>query len=128
MGKLTNTFLCMALLVAGLMGITLSLPLQAPALILLGVSGLVGLALVLRRQYDLRLIVLVTLALAYFLIRAWMSPVVDLANEDLFLIIAAGLYNLMKKFVDESGIQYVGENQRESNILPNDDVINVRDK
>jgi O-antigen ligase len=95
MGKLTNTFLCLALLVAGLMGLTLSLPLQAPALIMLGVSGLVGLALVLGRQYDLRLMILVMLALAYFLIRAWMSPVVDLANEDLFLIIAAGLFYLL---------------------------------
>ena len=95
MGKLTNTFLCMALLVAGLMGLTLSLPLQAPALIMLGLSGFVGSALVLRGQYDLRLMIPVILALAYFLVRAWLSPVVDLANEDLFLIIAAGLFYLL---------------------------------
>ena len=92
---MSRLFICLAIIFAGLLGITLSLPLQAPALIFLGVASLLAAALTFRRQYDLRLLIPVLMALVYFSGRAWYSPVVDLATEDLFLIAAASILYLV---------------------------------
>jgi O-antigen ligase len=95
-------FLCLALLCAGVMGLTLSVPLQATALILLAISGLFGVMQLWRGQYDSRLLVPVVMTLGYLLIRAWFSPVWDLAIEDLYLIVSAGLFYLLSGHVSRS--------------------------
>ncbi|MFK7911769.1 MAG: O-antigen ligase family protein [Akkermansiaceae bacterium] len=91
-----NTVLCcLGLLLAGLLGLTLSLPMQAPALVSIGLGGLLGGLLVFQNVPNWRLAVPALIAIVYFILRASMSPVVDLAMEDIFLVSAAGLFYLL---------------------------------
>ena len=89
-----------ALLVAGVIGITLSVPLQAPAVVLLGLGGFlsaVGL-LICKSQLKVanpKLLGLCLIATMYFTLRAWLSPVIDLGIEDLMLILPASLLYLL---------------------------------
>ena len=111
MNHLTIILSCAALLVASLIGITLSVSLQTPAVILLGVAAILGATSVLRRQTsdDRRrttekirdnrgkgwLLGLSLIVIGYFVGRACLSPVWDLGIEDLMLILPAGLLYLI---------------------------------
>ena len=83
------------MLVAGLIGITLSVPLQAPAVILLGVAATCAAPILLAglgRKVDFKWLLMVSiLAFVYFILRAVVSPVRDLGIQDLMLILPAGL-------------------------------------
>ena len=52
--KLTIVTLWLGVLAAGLLGLTLSLPLQAPALVLFGVTGVMAGYLAVRSELDAR--------------------------------------------------------------------------
>lgn len=70
-----------------------SLPLQSPTLIGLSLVGIYA-ALAARKATGIappRLTIFVVICAAYFLVRSVISPVVDLAREDIFLILAAML-------------------------------------
>ncbi|MBT8044917.1 MAG: O-antigen ligase family protein, partial [Verrucomicrobiae bacterium] len=96
MSKITNIIVCSALLAACLLGVNLSLPLQSPALILFGLAGLTGALMVWKvRLASHGLLWFVLIAIGYFFVRAWFSPVQDLAYEDLYLIIGAALLYLL---------------------------------
>ena len=106
MNLLTIIFTCAALLVAGTMGITLSVPLQAPAVILLGIAALFAAAQVLksgsaavqdcgRKGYRNCWLWVSLIAIFYFVGRAWLSPVWGLGVEDLMLILPAGILYLV---------------------------------
>jgi len=99
-------FACISLLAAGLLGITFSVPLQAPALVLMGVAGLFAAIKLWRMEADEKLtrlgwhpyIWLQGLALVtifFFVARAYWSPVQGLGTEDLMLILPAGLLYLV---------------------------------
>ena len=88
------------------MGITLSVPLQAPSLIMMGFAALFTAIKLWRVRVDAKVtrlgshpyIWLQGLALVtvfYFALRAYWSPVYDLGIEDLMLILAAGLLYLV---------------------------------
>lgn len=97
-------FVCISLFAAGLMGITLSVPLQAPSLIMMGFAGLFTAIKLWRVRVDAKvtrlgshsyiwLQGLALVAIFYFALRAYLSPVRDLGIEDLMLIIpASSLY------------------------------------
>ena len=98
--------LCIAVMTAGLLGISLSVPLQAPALIFLGVAAALaaikawqkkGGVHIDRKERGLRfwLLVLSVVSIVFFILRAWMSPVRDLGLEDLMLILSAGTLYLV---------------------------------
>ena len=107
------------MLVAGLVGITLSVPLQAPAVIFLGFAAIFAAAQVVKsgsagvRKFanqELQnssttklpnsktsiawLLGLVLVSVGYFVVRACLSPVWDLGVEDLMLIVSAGILYL----------------------------------
>ncbi|BDS06746.1 hypothetical protein NT6N_17860 [Oceaniferula spumae] len=84
-----------------MLGTTISLPLQSPSLILLGVSGLLGAVLALRTDFNIKMLLPVILAICYLVYRAVTSPVMDLALEDIFLILAAGILYLVSGHVIE---------------------------
>ena len=113
-----------ALLVAGLIGITLSVPLQAPAVILCGVAAILAAIQVVKcgsagvRKFanqELQnssttklpnskisiawLLGLVLVSFGYFVVRALTSPVLDLGFEDLMLIMPAGILYLIAGYV-----------------------------
>ena len=86
---------CLVMMLAGLLGLTLSLPMQAPALFFIGLGGVLSGLLVYRHVPNWRWAVAALIAIVYFLLRASMSPVADLAMEDVFLVSAAGLFYLL---------------------------------
>jgi len=114
---MSRYFIYLALICAGLLGITLSMPLQSPAVIFLGLAGVFvgvkGLKVegpkVESRKSEgqsvspggdeknhtnyslLATSYLAILATCYFITRAYFSPVADLGMEDLMLILPAGL-------------------------------------
>lgn len=118
MHSIITILTCAALLVAGLIGITLSVPLQAPAVILFGLAAILaaiqvvkcgsagvrksGSLEVLESQVEGRrsksstwLLWFVVIAIAYFVGRACWSPVFDLGIEDLMLILPAAILYLI---------------------------------
>lgn len=102
MKNLTAILITAAILCAGLTGITLSLPLHSPALILLGIAGLCSIWLLFKRPIQFSntsLLLFVIFSITYFFIRSLISPVADLAREDLFLIISAGLLYCIAGYV-----------------------------
>jgi O-antigen ligase len=91
---------CGSFLLAGLLGITLSIPLHAVATIVMGIGALCAVIFVLKnhklcstsiqcRGINFWLIILLPSSIAYFIARACFSPVWDLAIEDLMLILPA---------------------------------------
>ena len=96
-------FTCVSLLAAGLVGTTLSVPLQAPALLIIGLAGMfaaiklwrmrAGESLVRSPYISLQGVALITVF--YFAARAYWSPIHDLGIEDLMLILPAGLLYLI---------------------------------
>ena len=99
-------FACVSLLAAGLVGTTLSVPLQAPTLVMIGFAGLFAAIKLWRMRMDANLTrlgrhpyiwlqALALVAIFYFAIRAYWSPVHDLGIEDLMLILPAGLLYLV---------------------------------
>lgn len=122
---ITRCFIYLALAIAGVMGITLSVPLQAPAVILFGLAGvLVGCGWLVEgrksgdvsreRNGDLSTgywlpatCYLSAFALIYFTIRALTSPVFDLGMADLMLILPAGALYLMAGYglTGKSGVK-----------------------
>ncbi|MCP5536755.1 MAG: O-antigen ligase family protein [Akkermansiaceae bacterium] len=99
---MTTSIVYLALLAAGLVGITLSVPLQAPAVIFLGAAACcAALTLLFRPGRVLPakgLLVLATVVIGYFATRAAMSPVRDLGVQDLMLILPAGILYLVAGF------------------------------
>jgi len=108
---MSRYFIYLALICAGVLGITLSMPLQAPAVVFLGLAGVFvrvkGLKVESRKSegqsvspsgdeknhtnYSLLATrYLAILATGYFITRACFSPVWDLGMEDLMLILPAG--------------------------------------
>jgi len=91
-----------ALFVAGLIGITLSVPLQAPAVTLFGLAGLlVGGAWLRKGCTQIQpksLLILVLGSVLYFSLRAVTSPVWDLGVEDLMLILPASILYLVSGY------------------------------
>lgn len=90
----------LALLVAGLVGITLSVPLQAPAVILFGIAALGAAIVLLARRGSCHtntrwLLTLVTVTIGYFIIRSGLSPVFNLGVQDLMLILPASIFYLI---------------------------------
>ena len=131
MNGLIIVLTCAAVLVGGLIGITLSVPLQAPAVILLGFAAIFAAAQVVKsgsagvRKFanqELQnssttklpnsktsiswLLGLVLVSVGYFVVRACLSPVWDLGVEDLMLIVSAGILYLIAGYVvtGKSGI------------------------
>lgn len=107
MSALTILFTCAALLVAGVIGINWSVPLQAPSVILFGLAALCAIPSALKSgglsggqstdnksQYAWPLI-FILVAISYFVIRACCSPVWDLGVEDLMLILSAAILYLI---------------------------------
>ena len=78
------------------------MPLQAPAVVLLGVAALcAGVGLVMKPGGDASakwLLALVTVVIVYFAVRALMSPVRNLGVQDLMLILPAGILYLVAGF------------------------------
>lgn len=103
MNRSITFVVCLALLLAGLAGITLSVPLQAPSVIAFGLGAFcAGLLLLARPEGEFRakgLLVLSLAATAYFAARAVMSPVPDLAVQDLMLLLPAGTLYLTAGFI-----------------------------
>lgn len=99
MNRILIVLLSVGLLLACSLGTTFSLPLQSPALILIGVAGLLGMTLVSRASLSMRILLPVILAISYFLWRAVISPVPDLASEDIFLILAAGILYIVSGYI-----------------------------
>lgn len=105
MNRLTIILCWSALVLAGLLGITLSLPLQSLTVALFGLTGLFAFMVRLSgggRQIEgngLRMLVI--LSLFYFVVRAFVSPVWDLGVEDLMLVLSAGLLYILAAY--ESG-------------------------
>jgi O-antigen ligase len=101
MNHLTTILTCAAILVAGVIGITLSVPLQAPAVLLLGLAAVFAAISVLQsgsktcgepteqKARCFWLLGLSLISIVYFVTRAYLSPVRDLGIEDLMLIIPA---------------------------------------
>ena len=131
MNGLIIVLTCAAVLVGGLIGITLSVPLQAPAVILLGFAAILAAIQVVKsgsagvRKFanqELQnssttklpnsktsiswLLGLVLVSVGYFVVRACLSPVWDLGVEDLMLIVSAGILYLIAGYVvtGKSGI------------------------
>lgn len=92
---LTITLLCLALTAAFLLGVTLSIALQGPALILLGLAAVSGGVLAVRLNPSPRLLLPILAGVGYFVARAFLSPVIDLGQEDLFLILGAAIVYLL---------------------------------
>ena len=99
-------FACVSLLAAGLVATTLSVPLQAPTLVMIGFAAMFAAIKLWRMRMDAKLTrlgrhpyiwlqVLALVAIFYFAIRAYWSPVHDLGIEDLMLILPAGLLYLV---------------------------------
>ena len=87
--------LCLALVIACCLGITHSLVLQGPAMILIGFTAIVSCLVTTNIQIRIIWLLPILLATVYFLVRSWLSPVEDLALEDQFLILAAVLFYLL---------------------------------
>ena len=87
--------LCLALAAACCLGITHSLVLQGPVLVLLGLTAILSCLITAKIQIHLGWLLPVLLATAYFLTRSWLSPVQDLALEDSFLILGVILLYLL---------------------------------
>ena len=115
MNSLIIALSCAAVFVAGVVGITLSVPLQAPAMILLGLAAIVAALGLLRGQTTEMarekrsadwLLALVFISIGYFVTRACLSPVWDLGVEDLMLIVSAGILYLIAGYAvtGKSGI------------------------
>lgn len=106
MNFLTIFFISLGLLAAGLLSATLSLPLQAPALVFIGTAGFFAAmsSLLVAKSNRINgspgsdrvwLPLLAIVSIAYFAARAHWSPVQDLGLEDLMLILPAGLFYLI---------------------------------
>ncbi len=87
--------LCLALVIACCLGVTHSLVLQGPAMILIGLTAIVSCLVTTNIQIRITWLLPILLATVYFLVRSWLSPVQDLALEDQFLILAAVLFYLL---------------------------------
>lgn len=118
MNFLTIFFISLGLLAAGLLSVTLSMPLQAPALVLIGLSGLFAAMSSQLNKKNKRLYrsagpahgwlqLLAIVSIAYFAARAYWSPVLDLGIEDIMLILPAGLFYLIAGYsvVGKDGIK-----------------------
>ena len=83
------------LMLAGLLGTTLSVPLQAPVVIWIGITGLLTAAFVVKSDSSVAFngwgLWVAILAACYFVCRAIASPVNDLGIEDLMLILPASI-------------------------------------
>ncbi len=99
--------ICLSLFIAGLIGITLSIVPQTPAVIVAGLAAITA-SISITRQHTtgsayLRchkfeygwLAVFMVLSICYFVVRALLSPVLDLGIDDLMLIIPAGILYLL---------------------------------
>ena len=102
MSKITILTTYLALLLAGLIGVTLSVPLQAPAVIFLGVAAFcAGVSLLFKSAIASNLqwlLLFAILAISYFSVRATLSPVRDLGVQDLMLILPASILYLVAGF------------------------------
>ncbi|MGJ8676116.1 MAG: O-antigen ligase family protein [Akkermansiaceae bacterium] len=100
--KLTILLVSLGLLFAFVLGTTRGLPLQSPTLMLLAVAGLIGAF----GCFDKKLMGLdwlgnlVIISIGYFVVRAYYSPVVDFARDDLYLIFAATLFYLVAGYTN----------------------------
>ncbi len=99
---------CLAVFVAGLVGITLGVPLQAPAAVLLGFSGILTAGLLARlcvgqsnasgpdrKEPQSWVLLLCITSAVFFVLRAVFSPVWALAVDDLMLILPAAVLYLV---------------------------------
>ena len=103
MNRITALLIYSALAIAGLVGISLSVPLQSPTVILLGLSGLfVVIKLIVSKERSKLLnpwlILMSMAATGYFAMRACVSPVWDLGMEDLMLILPSALLYLVAAY------------------------------
>lgn len=104
---MTLLFALLSMMCAGLFGITLSVSPNTPAVILAGVAAMTAaMACIVhglrhrgihlhQKSTDTWLLPLVLLASAYFMARAWYSPVRDLGVEDLMLALPAAILYLL---------------------------------
>lgn len=106
MNFITIFFVGLSVLAGGLLGISWSLSLQAPAVVLIGVSGVFASMKLCSTQANMQacktmgsvnvwLPAFALVALVFFIVRAYCSPVRDLGVEDLMLILPAGLLYLI---------------------------------
>ena len=106
MYRLITWATALAMIVAGLLGITLSVPLESPSVVLVGLIGLLAGGLVFfgvnTRIKSQWLLTIGLMAIVYFIFRACYSPVVDLGIEDLMLILPAGTIYLVAGYNSES--------------------------
>jgi len=101
MSRLVTYIILLSLGVSGLIGITLSVTLQSPTVILIGIAGLLCALTLLRCDFEANtkyLLGLAMLAMLYFVARAIFSPVRDLGIQDLMLILPAGLLYLISGY------------------------------
>ena len=100
MNFITIFFVGLSVLAGGLLGISWSLSLQAPAVVLIGVSGVFASMKLCSTQANMQacktmgsvnvwLPAFALVALVFFIVRAYCSPVRDLGVEDLMLILPA---------------------------------------
>lgn len=92
--------MCAGVLAACVYGVTLNVVLQAPALLILGAAALVGSAVAFRTKVSWKLLLPALLAGGYFIARAALSSVEDLAIEDIFLILGALIVYLLGGLVN----------------------------
>lgn len=94
-----------------LLGLSLSISLEAPGAIVIGFAGLLGCISFLKmkevRVGSIWLLVVGLVAMVYFVIRSAMSPVQELGHEDLMLILPAGILYLTAGYAvaEESGVR-----------------------
>ena len=110
MSALTIFFTCAGLLVAGVIGINWSVPLQAPAVIFFGLAALCASIPAFNsgkprwapsaegKASCTWLPGLILVSISYFVMRACCSPVWDLGVEDLMLIIPAAILYLITAY------------------------------
>lgn len=110
MTHLVVLMVCLAVVIAGLVGVTLSVPLQAPTVVLMGLAGILAAAALIKsrsrrfndspclyacERHQMWMLGLSVLSVGYFALRACFSPVWALGVEDLMLILPAGLLYLL---------------------------------
>jgi O-antigen ligase/tetratricopeptide (TPR) repeat protein len=102
MKHLVIFIVCLALAVAGTISITLSVPLQAPSVVLFGLAGMVAVIVFMLKGgggSGSWLLGWALVATGYFVARACYSPVWDLGVEDLMLILPAGILYLIAGYM-----------------------------
>lgn len=99
MNYVLTVLLSLVVLLACMLGTTISLPLQSPTLIVVGVAGLLGAVVALRTKINIKMLWPVIVAICYLLGRAVTSPVMDLALEDIFLILSAGITYILSSHI-----------------------------